>query len=97
MIARFAACAFIDERMMNLKMEIIDAGFNPYADDHQLLEIGGDSQACFDARMLLDETLWQLGNIAREVQRRWPAINAESSTPDIIAAKAWMQEIAALL
>lgn len=94
---KFAACAFIDERMMNLKMEIIDAGFNPHADDNQLLEIEGDSQACFDARMLLDETLWQLGNIAREVQRRWPAINAESPTPDLVAAKAWMQEIEALL
>lgn len=94
---KFAACAFIDERMMNLKMEIIDAGFNPYADDNQLLEIEGDPQACFDARMLLDETIWQLGNIMREVQRRWPAINKESSTPDLIAAKAWMQEIEALL
>ena len=95
--AKIPACTFIDERMMNLKMEIIDAGFNPSVDDHQLFEIGGDSQACFDARMLLDETLWQLGNIVREVQRRWPAINTESSPPDITAARAWMEEIEALL
>lgn len=94
---KFAACAFIDERLMNLKMEIVDAGFNPSAGANQLLEIEGDSQACFDASMLLDETLWQVGNIVREVQRRWPAINTESSAPDLIAAKVWTQEIAALM
>jgi hypothetical protein len=94
---KIPACAFIDERMTNLKMEIVDAGFNPLADDQQLFGIEDDTQACFDARMLLDETLWQLGNITREVQRRWPTINAESSTPDLVAAKVWMQEIEALL
>lgn len=95
--ARISACAFIDERMMNLKMEIIDAGLDPRADDKQLSGIEEDSRACFDVRMLLDETIWQLGNIMRETQRRWPAINSESSTPELIAAKAWMHEIEALL
>jgi hypothetical protein len=91
------ACAFIDERMTNLKVEIIDAGLNPYADDKQLLGIEEDSHACFDARMLLDETIWQLSNIIREIQRRWPSINSENSTPELSAAKAWMQEVEALL
>ena len=95
--AKIPACAFIDERMTNLKMEIIDAGLNPYADDKQLLGIEGDSQTCFDARMLLDETIWQLSNIMQETQRRWPSINSESATPESSAAKAWMQEVDALL
>ncbi len=94
---KIPACAFIDERMMNLKMEIIDAGLNPLTEDHQLLGVEDDSQACFDARMLLDETLWQLGNITRELQRRWPAVTAENPTPELSVAQAWMQEVEALL
>ena len=95
--ARVPACAFIDERMMNLKMEIIDAGLNPHADDKQFTGIEEDYQACFDVRMLLDETIWQLGRIMREIQRRWPSINSESSAPELSAAKTWIQEVETLL
>ena len=90
---KIPACTFIDERMFNLKMEIIDAGFNPYSNDDELLGIEGDSQAFFEARMLLDETLWQLGNITREAQRRWPGITAENSAVDVGAVRTWMQEV----
>lgn len=94
---KIPACAFIDERMTNLKMEIIDAGLNPDVKDNLLFGVEEDAQACFDARMLLDETMWQLGNITREIQRRWPSIDSEDALPQFGAARAWMQEVKALL
>ena len=94
---KIPVCAYIDERMMGLKLEIIDAGLNLHEEDNQLFGMEGDAQACFDARMLLDETMWQLGNITREIRRRWPSIDSEDAMPQFSAAKAWMQEVKALL
>ena len=94
---KIPACAFIDERMSNLRMEIIDAGLNPNVEDNQLFGLEGDVEACFDVRMLLDETMWQLGNILREIQRRWPAVDSDDPLPEFKTAKAWMQEVKALL
>lgn len=94
---KIPACAFINERMTNLRVEIVDAGLNPFTEDQQLLGVEDDSQACFDARMLLDETLWQLGNITREIQRRWPAVTAENPTPELSVAQTWMQDVETLL
>ena len=82
--------------MSNLRMEIIDAGLNPYAEDNQLFGLEGDAEACFDARMLLDETMWQISNILREMQRRWPSVDSEEPS-GFKAAKAWMGEVKALL
>jgi hypothetical protein len=94
---KIPACAFIDERMSNLRMEIIDAGLNPYVEDNQLFGLEGDAEACFDARMLLDETMWQISNILREMQRRWPSVDSEEPLPGFKAAKAWMGEVKTLL
>jgi hypothetical protein len=94
---KIPACAFIDERMSNLRMEIIDAGLNPYVEDNQLFGLEGDADACFDARMLLDETMWQLSNILREMERRWPSVDSEGPLPGFKAAKDWMGEVKTLL
>jgi hypothetical protein len=87
-------CAFIAERMTSLKMEIVDAGLDPQADDGNLNDIHDDSRACFDARILLEETLWQLHSILQETRRRWPADNLNPS-PGVMDL--WMKETEALI
>ncbi len=74
-------------------MEIIDAGLNPNVDGVSLLDMQDDSRACFDARTLLDETLWQLRDILREIKRRSPSIDAERTTSVSGALNAWIKEL----
>lgn len=93
----YPVCSFINERMANLKLEIIDAGLNPYANDGNFVGIEEDPRACFEARILLDETLWQLHNIQQEIRRRWPSIDEESAAHGFNAANAWMKEVKVLL
>jgi hypothetical protein len=93
----YPVCAFINERMANLKMEVADAGLNLYAKDENFLGIEEDSRACFEARILLDETLWQLHNVLQEIRRRWPLIDEESPTHGLNAVNEWMKEVEALL
>jgi len=90
-------CAFVNERMMSLKLEVIDAGLNPYVDDENLLGIQDGSRACFDAKILLDETEWQLRNVLQELRRRWPSINEEASIHGCRAVRLWIKEVAPLL
>lgn len=90
-------CVFINERMLNLRMEIIDAGLNPITEDGSLYALQEDSQACYDAKVLLDETLWQLHSILQETRRRWPSIVAENQGGTQSTVRAWMRDAEALL
>lgn len=92
-----APCAYINARLMNLKMEVIDAGLNPDAGDENFHGIEEDPQACLDAGILLDETLWQLRDILQEIKRRWPAINAEEAEQELDPVRVWVQEVEILL
>lgn len=86
-------CDFVTERMSSLKMEIIDAGLNPSADEQRWLDMHDDPRACFDAKILLDEALWQLYGIQQEIRRRWPSIDTETSSCDCGAVRSWMKEV----
>ncbi|ADE12387.1 HD-GYP domain-containing protein [Sideroxydans lithotrophicus] len=86
-----------NERMLNLKMEVIDAGLNPTGDNNDLFGLQDDLAACFDARILLDETLWQLRNILLEIKRRVPSVDGESSAQAPASLNAWVKEVEALL
>ena len=89
--------AFINERMTNLKLEIVDAGLYLNAEDGNLLGIKEDPRACFDARILLEETLWQLRGIIRAIRRRWPSIDEDGSVRSSNGLKEWIREVEALL
>ena len=95
--AKDTASAFINERMLSLKVEVVDAGLYLNAEDRDMLGIQEDSRACFDVRMLLDETLWQLRNIIRETKRRWPSLDAEDPMLGSSALTKWMEETETLL
>lgn len=90
-------CTYINERMTNLKIEVIDAGLNPDAGDENFIGIEEDAQACFDAKILLDETLWQLHDVLQEIRRRWPAIDSQKATPGFSSVSEWIMEAEALL
>jgi hypothetical protein len=89
--------AYINERMASLKLEVIDAGLYLDVNDEKMLGFQEDSKACFDAMILLDETLWQLRNIIREIRRRWPSIDKESPMQDLSAMSSWMKEVELLM
>lgn len=91
------ACAFASERMLNLKMEAVDAGLNPGMGEEDMLGIEEDARACFDMRLLLDETLWQLHSILQEIKRRYPSVAAENPVPAEHPLSAWVREVEALL
>ena len=88
--------SFINERMMDLKIEVHDAGLNLNSQGNNLLSTE-DLRACFETRILLDEALWQLRSIKREIRRRWPTIDSDESSHDSAAASAWIKEAEALL
>ncbi len=90
-------CSFIDERTLALKIEIIDAGLDPNASDESLWAIAEDARACFDARILLDETLWQLHNVVQGARRRWPELNNEYPKIENRVVMEWLEKAQSLL
>lgn len=91
------ACAFVGERMMNLKMEIVDAGLSLDMDEEDRMGIEEDERACFDARLLLDETLWQLRSILQEIKRRFPSVAAENPATATQPLSEWVREAETML
>ncbi len=89
-------CSFINERMENLKLELIDAGLNPYVEDGNYQCVMENPQACFDMRLLIDETLWQFHSIVQEARRRWPAVETGASAEQLAAGN-WINEVEKLL
>ena len=85
-------CLFINERMENLKVELIDAGLNFDAEDGNYHYVMENAQACFDMRLLIDETLWQFHSLVLEARRRWPALEADTSS-EHRAACSWVNEV----
>lgn len=90
------ACSFINKRMENLGVELIAAGLNPYAEDGNYLGVMENPQACYDMRLLIDETLWQFHSITQEASRRWPSVESDTSG-ELAAASKWMAEVEKLL
>jgi len=88
---------FIDERMMNLKTEVVDAGLYLNEGAKDMLDMEGDSRACSDVRTLLDETVWQFRDILQEIRRRWPALREEGSESGHAAINSWISAVDTLL
>lgn len=78
--------------VQSLTIELLDAGINPFAVEKNILGIEDGAQACFDARVLLDEASWQLRNILYLIRRRWPEIETTDSRATRAIA-AWMRDV----
>lgn len=80
---------FINERMQALKMEALDAGLNVQAPEDVLKELASDAEAAAQLRVLLDEILFQVHAISREINRRWPKQEEDSLSES--DTRAWME------
>lgn len=88
---------FIDERIQCLKIELLDAGLNPYAFEKNMLGMEENPRACAEASILLDEAIWQMHAIIHEIKRRWPSINADEQGANYRQISDWLSDVECLL
>lgn len=88
---------FINERMQSLRMEAFDAGLNPYALAHDLLDIENNPDASAEMRILLQEIIWQVNAILHELRRRWPKIDQADQSPQTSEIQGWISDVEMLL
>ncbi|HEX5363075.1 MAG TPA: HD domain-containing phosphohydrolase [Gallionella sp.] len=86
----YATFDSINRRMLNLKMEVLDAGLAPLDIDESLDGIEDSPRACFEMHILLDEVIWQLQSVLDEIRRRWPDINGEGPASCAIHILNWI-------
>lgn len=86
----FAAFDSINQRMRNLKMEMLDAGLAPLDIDDSLHRLEDSPRACFEMHILLDEVLWQLQSVLDEIRRRWPNLKNEGPASCAIHILSWI-------
>ena len=63
---------FINERMYALKIEALDAGLDFNMPEETLTALLDDPDSAAHLRVLIDETMFQIDAIVRELRRRWP-------------------------
>jgi HD-GYP domain-containing protein (c-di-GMP phosphodiesterase class II) len=63
---------FINERMYALKIEALDAGLDFDMPQETLASLLDDPDSAAHLRVLIDETMFQIDAILRELRRRWP-------------------------
>jgi HD-GYP domain-containing protein (c-di-GMP phosphodiesterase class II) len=63
---------FINERMYALKIEALDAGLDFDMPQETLAGLLDDPDSAAHLRVLIDETMFQVDAILRELRRRWP-------------------------
>jgi HD-GYP domain-containing protein (c-di-GMP phosphodiesterase class II) len=90
-------CDFINDRMKSLKVEVLDAGLNPYEPDRNILDLEDDPRAGAEAKVLLDETIWQVRGILREIRRRWFGAEETSLPSDLHKVSDWISEVEGVL
>ncbi|MBI3221489.1 MAG: HD domain-containing protein [Nitrosomonadales bacterium] len=63
---------FAQTRFSELRVSLLDAGFNPN-DPEELIQRFADDPGCMaEFAPLLEETLWQIRSIVRDIPQRWP-------------------------
>lgn len=71
---------FINERMHALKIEALDAGLNALNPDETLANLNDDNDADVQLGAILEEILFQVHAIVREIRRRWPRAEEEGGS-----------------
>lgn len=84
-------------RLAALRLELLDAGFDPN-DPDQLLQLFADDPDCIPGYApLLNETLWRFKSLIIEISRLWPAeIDKKNPLPDN-PERTWLDEMKLLL
>lgn len=90
-------CSFINDRILSLKIELMDAGLVPDSVEANLGLIEEGAETCMEIRILLDEAVWQLRSILGEIKRRWPQSEHADATSKFFQVHEWMAEIEKIL
>lgn len=90
-------CSFINDRILSLKIELMDAGLVPDSVEANLGLIEEGAETCMEIRILLDEAVWQLRSILGEIKRRWPQSEHADATSKFFQVHEWMAEIEQIL
>ena len=61
-----------NQRVLELRHALFDAGFNPLELDWLTSGIENDPGEIRDVQTLVNESFWQIGNLERELNRLWP-------------------------
>ncbi len=89
--AESEAMRIINERILNLKYGLIDAGFNPLEKSYLTQGLENDTQELADLNSLVRETVWQINDIILQIQRRWGAPGAEVDAAELTVLQAWSE------
>lgn len=86
----FHAFDGINKRILNLKMEMLDAGIISQGNIDSMIGIEENPRACFEMHILLEEVIWQLHGILDEIKRHWPNLEGESPASCATHVLIWM-------
>ena len=84
---------FINDRVQWLKRLVNEAGINPEPLDQAMNPEVEDPGASLKALVLVDETLWQVQRLVRDLRRRWPALNHENPNMGFREVARWIQVV----
>ncbi|MFZ2302123.1 MAG: HD domain-containing phosphohydrolase [Gallionella sp.] len=82
----------INNRIQNLKIEMLDAGLTPLGIEESMRGIEDSARTCSEMHVLLGEVIWQLHGVLEEIKRRWPNIDKESPESCATHILGWMGE-----
>lgn len=63
---------FVQTRLAELRVSLLDAGFNPNDPDELIQRFADDPGCMAGFAPLLEETIWQIRSIVRDIPQRWP-------------------------
>lgn len=78
--------AFAQTRLTALKLELLDAGFDPLHPGELIQRFSADAECMLEYEPLLQETLWQFKTLALDIWRHWEekvgGDNSQSEKPE---------------
>ena len=84
---------FINDRVQWLRRLVNEAGLTP---ERIAQQVGSTNEAPgtrLKAHVFLDETLWQVQHLVRDLRRRWPALNQENTNVGFREVMIWIQAV----
>jgi HD-GYP domain-containing protein (c-di-GMP phosphodiesterase class II) len=84
---------FTNDRVQWLKRLVNEAGLTSEPADPQVDSTSEDPGTRLKTHVFLDETLWQVQHLVRDLRRRWPALNHENTNVGFREVARWIQVV----
>lgn len=88
---------FAQTRLAGLRVELLDAGFDPRDPDGLIQRFSDDPVCMSEYAPLLEETLWQLRALVADIARRWAGEAGEKNTQSKKEGLSWLSMMELLL